>query len=81
MKLISTVLHLGQSRMEVIVEDRLGKRRRIAYSWLSKEKTNSPPVFWSDIVEQEVEYQIQKESEIAEGKHIPLDGKLPWENK
>lgn len=71
MKLIFAVLHLRKNKMEVVSEDRTGRRRKVDVSWLSKEKTNSPPVFWPESVEGELDYQDSVEFEKARGRFLP----------
>jgi hypothetical protein len=71
MKLIIAVLNLGKSKLETISEDRVGHRRKIDVTWLAKEKTNSPPVFWTESVEGEHDYQISYDFNKSQGRIIP----------
>ena len=55
--LIAVVLHLGQSKLEAVVDDGTGMRRRINLSWVSRTEGDLPPESWLDQIEGEVEYQ------------------------
>lgn len=55
--LIAVVLHLGQPKLEAVVDDGTGMRRRINLSWVSRKEGNLPPASWFDQIEGEVSYQ------------------------
>lgn len=55
--LIAVVLHLGQSKLEAVVDDGTGMRRRINLSWVNRRAGDLPPENWFDQVEGEVNYQ------------------------
>ena len=71
MKLITAVLHLGEHRLVVVSEGRDGRRRRIKVDWLSKEKTNCPPVYWPESVEAEHDFQESEEDARKCGRALP----------
>jgi hypothetical protein len=55
--LIAVVLHLGQSKLEAVVDDGTGMRRRINLSWVNRKSGDLPPESWFDQIEGEVSYQ------------------------
>ena len=67
-KLISAVLYLGQNKLEAVVEDCHGSRRKVNVNWLTKEPTDVPPDHWFEIVLGEVDLQISDESRILDFK-------------
>lgn len=71
MRLVSVSLHLGQSKMDVIVIDDQNHRRSIQFSWLAKEKTDVPPSHWVESVKGEIEYQRSEEVAEAAGRKLP----------
>ncbi len=71
MRLVSTSLYLGESRMVVIVDDDQNHRRSIQFSWLTKEKTDVPPAHWWEAVKAEVEYQRSEDLAEATGRKLP----------
>lgn len=70
MKLHFAVIYLGKSQMDVVADDRNGHRRLVTIRWLSREQTNSPPVFWPDSVEGEHEYQLERERDEEAGRLV-----------
>ena len=67
------VLHLNQNRMDAVGEDSAGHRRKVEVNWATKDLTNSPPVGWSGMVEEEMRFQQANEAGQASGR------RLPWE--
>lgn len=70
MKLQFVVLYKGQSRLDAVVEEDTGKRRRVGVSWLRKEKSDLPPADWLDQVLKEIEFQKSIEKQKADGKWL-----------
>lgn len=56
-QLIAVVLHLGQSKLEAVVDDGTGTRRRINLEWTSRKDVDNAPESWFTQVEGEVQYQ------------------------
>jgi hypothetical protein len=57
-QLMAAVLHLGKSKMEVVLDDDTGTRRRINVHWMRKKgPVDAPPEDWLSSVEGEVKYQ------------------------
>ena len=56
-QLIAVVLHLGASKLEAIVDDGTGMRRRINLEWTSRTDGDNPPETWLESIEGEVDYQ------------------------
>jgi hypothetical protein len=56
-QLIAVVLHLGQSKLEAVVDDDTQTRRRINLTWISRKRGDLPPDDWAAQVEGEVGYQ------------------------
>lgn len=54
MRIVRAVLHLGKSRMDVVVDlgDELVK---VGYQWVSKEQTDVPPARWPLLIQKEIE--------------------------
>lgn len=69
--LVSAVLYLGKSKLEAVVVDGGGARRRITVSWMTKELTNIPPRDWAKTALFEAE--LQRGEDLAEetGRKIP----------
>jgi hypothetical protein len=67
-KLVNAVIYQGESRLEAVVVDRHGARRKISVSWLEKDQSDTPPFNWLDIVQGEVEYQLSTEGRVL---HMP----------
>lgn len=71
MKLLFTVLFLGESRLEATVQDSEGHRRRINFNWVEKIQTDLPPVHWAEAVAGEVEYQRGQDNDREKGRVLP----------
>ena len=56
-QLLAVVLHLGQSKLEAVIDDGTGTRRRVNLSWISRKLGDNPPADWPQQIEGEVEYQ------------------------
>ena len=56
-QLIAVVLHLGRSKLEAVLDDGTGMRRRINLDWLSRARGDMPPKDWLSQCEGEVVYQ------------------------
>lgn len=70
MRLLSVVQHLDQPKLEVVIEDDQNHRRRIDYTWMSKDIL-SVPDNWLEAVQGEIEYQRSDELAIATGRKLP----------
>lgn len=70
LKLISAVLHIGKPIIEVIAEDADGHRRRIEYTWMSKDSSDVPPTDWIEAIKAEIEYQRGEDYAEASGRKI-----------
>lgn len=57
MKLLCCILHLGKCGMEVIVEDRTGRRRKVNITWLAKIRVDVPPAKWAQQTDAELQFQ------------------------
>ena len=57
LELLAAVYHIGQSKMEVVVQDESQTRRRINLTWMRKKGKDTPPPEWLSMVEGEVRYQ------------------------
>lgn len=67
-------VHLGQSRMDVAVDDlKTGTPRGIHFTWASVQPSDVPPDHWYDSVRGEVEYQRGQEQKRASGRAMPWD--------
>ena len=71
MKLLFTVLFLGESRLEATVQDHEGHRRRINFNWIEKAQSDVPPAHWTEAVAGEVEYQRSQDNDRASGRVLP----------
>ncbi len=71
MQLLSAVLVLGASRLEVTVLDSDGHRRRVTFTWSTRERSDVPPAHWPEAVAGEVEFQRTQDYEEARGRLIP----------
>lgn len=67
------VLYLNQNRMDVVAEDSKRHRRKVELTWATKETTNTPPLNWSGMVEEEMKFQQAAETDQQSGR------RLPWE--
>lgn len=56
-QVVAVVLHLGQSKLEAVVDDGTGMRRRVNLTWISRKRGDVPPDDWLAQVEGEVNYQ------------------------
>lgn len=54
----AAVYHEGACRLEAVVDDGAGWRRRIDVSWFAREASPLPPADWFQMVEGEVRYQL-----------------------
>lgn len=71
MSILAAVLHLGQARLEAIVLDGGGARRKIEFTWVEKEKTDVVPAHWPSAVRAEAEFQRAEDLAEASGRRIP----------
>jgi phenylpyruvate tautomerase PptA (4-oxalocrotonate tautomerase family) len=72
MRLVSAVLHLGKAKMEVVVQDVDGHRRRIDFQWSAKEVSDVPPDHWLSAVQGEIEFQRSEDLAEASGRKLPF---------
>lgn len=63
--LINVVLHLGQCRLDAVIQDEEGRRRKVAFSWLEKSPDGAPPAHWVEAIRGEVEFR--RSLELAPG--------------
>lgn len=67
-------VHLGQSRMDVAVDDlKTSTPRAIRFRWQAGEPTDAPPDHWYDSICGEVKYQRGQEHKRASGRAMPWD--------
>lgn len=65
-------VHLGKSRMDVVVDDPVTKAPRLVkYRWKTKVQTNVPPADWHSTVLGEVMYQRSEELRRERGLLVP----------
>jgi len=57
LRLAFAVIHLGEQRLEAVVEDDSGRRRRVEVRQMTREPTDVPPDDWYDHVLGELSYQ------------------------
>lgn len=50
MKLINVVLYLKDQRLEAVLEEAPGKRRKVVYTWLSQKISSLPTSWYEDIL-------------------------------
>ena len=68
MKVLWVKLYLGEYKMTVLVEDRLGNRRLISSRWVGANISNTPPESWLSGVQAEVSRLIQAENNKKSGR-------------
>lgn len=66
-KLVAVVLYENEQRLEAVIEDSDGKRRRIDLVWKSKDPTGIPSHWWDSIIG-EVEFQRTEEFNKNKGR-------------
>lgn len=65
-------VYLGESRMDVVVDDPVTKAPRLVkYRWKTKVPTNVPPENWHSSVLGEVTYQRGEELRREQGRLVP----------
>lgn len=66
MKIAFMVQRLGESRIDVVVDDEEGHRRKIQANWISRD-ADIPPDGWFEAVTGEVSYQRSEDKRKAGG--------------
>lgn len=67
-KLVYVVLHLERPRLDVVVTDTEGYRRKVAVRWLAKQPGSTPPADWPQMVDEEVRLQVAEDKARASGR-------------
>jgi len=66
-KLLFVVFHEKEQRIEVSVEDRTGRKRRVEINWQSKDPTPLSST-WFQMVEGELDLQDSEAADKAKGR-------------
>lgn len=65
------LLHLGENRLDAVVTDPGGSRRKIALRWQTRVGTNVPPANWHKQVLAETRWAYDEAVETAAGRRVP----------
>lgn len=57
------IVNIRKQSLEAVVQDRLGKFRKIRLSWKTPDAVTVPPVSWSKMVYAECEFQMAHSGE------------------
>lgn len=70
-KLLFVVLYEKEQKLEVVVEDKIGRKRRVECVWLTKDREKLPDN-WLEMVQKELDFQDGEEVLAQKGRKLMM---------
>jgi hypothetical protein len=68
-RLLFVVLYEKEQKAEVVVEDKIGRKRRVECVWLTKDRERIPDS-WLEMVQKELDFQDGEEIAVQKGRKL-----------